>query len=395
MIKCLLRLIFAVCFLTYGKDLTCPDTIIALKGKSEIKKAGLHNWDFTALKYSMQNNDMIRTYKDAKTELKSTDRSIIISENARILFNYTSSKSHTLKSVTIYTGALFFTSDDTLPEVSENKVYTPSAVISMHGASFGVYVDPETGFTNVYVINGIVLVRNIKMNKDCYVKTGYKTEIGINTAPTLPKAVEAQDIEELKKTAGEDIINKVLNEQNKKQKRDAVLISGKAMDKIIITKLTDRSGYSGSWDICAGIAEMVADVLQSHTKAEIKISSDNSSDSYILGRKENARLVVKGEIETFEMTKKGQVNTETNKYMEIYSATVVLVFYVLDPVSGTVIKTFRTDEKISLPDSPVNDWKIVNKYDFDFKDKNFKECAIGQIITKLLDKIQNELIVYI
>lgn len=368
-------------------------TITTLQGKVEIKKAGTYKWVFAKEKAKLHNNDMLRTYKASKAELRYDDGSaLVVRENSQILLNHSASGDRRWKSkyVTTFFGAIFFLVQEALPKSYMNRVYTPTAVVSIRGTSFGVGVDPKTGLTDVEVVNGTVLVRNILMDQEHFVKAGTKTQVALNRAPTAPRAIRTEDLESLKLWVGEKLIGTERSKQRKREEHNAAVLSGKAEDKILVTKLIDVSGFKGPWDISSGLTRFLAGELKKATKSNVVISRGNGIDADDLGRREKARLVVSGEIETFELAKHAEISVEADRYAEYFKASVTLLVYVVDPAKGTVVKTMRLMENVRGKDMPMHEWKNVKKYAFDIKNEDFKNSLMGKAVQKTLTRFMTE-----
>ena len=368
--------------------------IASIAGRVEVKKAGTNTWGFAKVKQKLFDNDMLRTYKGAKTKIMYDDGSIIIvREETQILLNTKTAEKQggASKYITAFWGAVFFVFKEAAPRAQSNRVFTPTAVVSIRGTSFLVTVDRKTGRTDVKVVNGTVLVRNKSMDRELFVKAGTKTTVAVNKTPARPRAIIPEEIIELKKWAGDELVSAEQAKQQRQNRRNAVVMSGKAEDKIAVVTFVDSSGFSGKWDIATGLTNMIADKLRGLTKAEVVVFKGKENDAEKIGKRERARLVVSGVIETFELNKQAAISIEADKYKEYYRAGVAIILYVVDPLNGRLVKTVRFKEDVDGGNLQENDWKVVGKYVFDMNNKNFNKSIIGQAIKRILNRCALEL----
>lgn len=390
-----LSLLVALCFapnLFAEKGISA--SVSFLLGKVEVRKAGAQNWSFAKQGQELANNDMLRTNEGARAELKYGDGSILaVRENSQILLNNTMQNERgrlQSKYVTTFFGAIYFVVKEAMPKTYINRVYTPTATVSIRGTSFSVEVQPKTGLTDVQVTSGTVLVNNILMNEEFFVKAGYRTQVALNEPPSRPRAIQAKDLEGLAAWVGNELLQSERSEEMARTSRNATVITGKAADRIVVTRFTDLSGFAGNWNIAAGLTQMVADELKKKTSADVQVFEDAKADPDEVGRAKSARWVITGEIEAFELDKQAEISVEADKYNEYYKASIGILLSIVDPQSGSVVRKIRLLETVKGADTPGNDWKTVGTYPFTLKDSRFKASVIGQVVEKAMKRISAE-----
>jgi len=388
----LLVLLCAGSFAWAEKEITA--SISLLVGKVEVRKAGKHDWAFARQGQQLLNNDMLRSNASSRAELKYSDGStLVVRENSQVLLNATVTGERSRlqsKYVTTFFGAVYFVVKEAMPKTFVHRVYTPTAVVSIRGTSFAVEVEPKTGLTDVSVTSGTVLVNNILMSEEFFVKAGYKTQVALNQPPVRPRAIQSKDLEGLSIWVSSELLQAERAEEVARAGRNATVITGKAADRIVLTKFADLSGFGGNWDIALGLTKMIGDELKKKTSAEIQVVADAKADPDELGRTTNARWVITGEIETFELNKEAEISVEADKYTEFYKARIGILLSIVDPQSGSVVRRIRLLEDIKADDTPANDWKTVGTYPFDLKDKRFKASVVGRVVEKALKRISLE-----
>ncbi len=371
--------------------------IESLIGKVEIKRAGTYKWHFAKKEQKLYDNDMIRTNNKASAQIKYKDGSLlIVKEKSQILLNSGSDKKKNFNSkfITTFFGAVFFVIQEAIPQKSITRVYTPTSVVSIRGTSFLVSVDAKTGLTDVKVINGTVLVKNWLMDEEFYVKGGTKTKIALRKTPSKPTSMSKKDIKELQQWVMAELIKTEQEKNAKKIKSNIAKIKGNADDKILVMELNDISGFTGNWKISSGLTEMIASKLKEYSNSQIVISKtkDEKLDADQLGKNEKARIVIGGEIETFELSKRAAISVEANQYKEGFIATVWIVLYIVNPVNGTLVKTIRISEDVKADNElSEKDLELVGNYNFDMKDENLRNSVIGEAIEKVLSRCVEEL----
>lgn len=201
---CITAVIFScsIVFLAHAE----PSVLIdSLSGKAEIQRAGHITWEPCRQGDALSNNDMLRVLANSSARLKWEDNNTVyVRANSQININIFQDQQKELISrhITVFYGALYFVLKKTLPkaltEWADLKVYTPTTVIGIRGTSFTVEVDKKTGTTDVAVLSGTVLVRNIIRNAALFVASSNKTKVEMNADPSGPLPLEEADVAYLK-----------------------------------------------------------------------------------------------------------------------------------------------------------------------------------------------------
>ncbi|MBD3320230.1 MAG: hypothetical protein GF350_03955, partial [Chitinivibrionales bacterium] len=197
-----------LCLVSYVFPVQPASSVIldSLAGKAQVQRAGKGTWHTAQTKTRLYNNDLIRVGDKSTARLKWGEADhIYLRSNTQILINLHENKQPSLISqhITVFYGAAFFIIKAIMPSLDnkryDTKVYSPTSIVAIRGTSFCVAADKESGKTELLVLNGTVLTRNILRNVSVFVGSGYKTEIAINTDPVKPSPLLKDDISLLKK----------------------------------------------------------------------------------------------------------------------------------------------------------------------------------------------------
>jgi len=372
--------------------------IDSISGNVEIQRAKTKIWQKAENKDKIFNNDIIRCNKNSYAYISWEDGSIsYINENTQLMVSfYNSNESKAIsRHVTVFFGAVFFVIKEILPSINtkpyDNKIFTPTSVISIRGTSFAVIVNKESKKSEVIMINGTTMVKNINGNSFLYLGAGFKTNVDsasdtIKSIPILDK-----DIAEIKKWVPDSVVEKEMKIQLTKAARDKMLISGKSKEKILIFPFTNNSSYKGKWKLEKIIPEIIKDrLISSYYSAEFLDS--NTSEPFLAAKKINAKLIILGEILDFNITQQAQVTPQADKYYEYYLAKVSIKLQIIDVNSNKTIinEIFYSDKKGE--NVKENSFDYISKMNFNLSDSKFSSSILGIAISDVIDKAYEKLI---
>lgn len=373
-------------------------TLDSLIGKAEVQRAGTHSWVLVKQGEKLYNNDIFKVSQKGFARIVFPDKgAIYVRYNSQIMINLLQRNDQiTLNHATVFFGAVFFVIKHALPlrslGIGDTKIYTPTAVISLRGTSFNVEVDSKNGATDVEMLNGTVLVRNIIRNVSIYLGSPYKTRIDMNSDPLVPSAVLKSDIDALKSWAPIQVIEQEMTAQLAQSKRDKIVITGKFEDKCVILPFVNESNYDGPWKVADAITKSFSEQLQKST-TRLKISAADSfpADPIEYVKEQKARFLISGVIETFEITQRAEITARADEYRELVSARVRIRIQLTDASDKSIISDEVYTGEVTGKNKVENTWKGVQKLNFDLHDPTFTSTLIGtstkQAVDMALEKI--------
>ena len=378
-------------------------TLDSLKGRAETQRAGSDKWQTITVGTKLFNNDIVRVLAKSSARLRFPNGTeMYIHQNSQILINLFENKetSAISKQITVFFGAVYFVLKKTLPqgftETDDIKVYTPTSVISLRGTSFVVSVDKQSGTTDLQVVSGTVMARNILRNSSLFISAGYKTVIAMNTDPIVPVVLLNSDIDALKLWVTPAVVDGEMADQIARAKRDYYIITGKFENRLIVLPFFNRTNYAGSWDIERQLAELFADKMHKVNDALIiAVDGTTQSDPLVFGKERKARFVIVGAITSFEIAQRAQISVRADEYKEFNTAVVRVHLQVIDVGSSRMVFESDFAGEISARNAESNTWKYISKLSFSMGDSLFARSIIGQAITQSMeqaaDKINNYL----
>ncbi len=374
-----------------------------MKGTIEVQRAGLGNWTPIKESEKLFNNDMVRTSEKSRARLQwSSGSEMFLHEKSQVLINLAQSSQSDIisKHATVFFGAVFYVVKQSLPRLVssrfDTKVYTPTAVVAIRGTSFRVEVDPKNGDTDVDVLSGTVLVRNILKKESIFLSSGYMTHISLNSDPIRPKALFEERIDQLKTWVPETVVEQEMEGQIKQAKRDHYVVTGKLEKKLLVTPLVNVSRYSGPWEIDKALARLLAKrVRRGMNNLKVGTVEDTVADPIALGEKGKAKFVITGEIREFDIVQKAEITVKADKYRELAFARVELYIRVIDIEKRKLILERLTRGEISGEISAANTWKTIAEMNFDLKDKEFEKTILAKAISQSINQASEHIARYL
>jgi hypothetical protein len=379
---CLLSLSFAEAFVAAD----------SITGKVEVRKAGQERWVSLAKGAKLYNNDVVRAGDSAYAILKSASgQSVFVHGNSQILVNCFENKERNFLSqhFTLFSGAAFFLLKNVLPQTQNDiKVFTPTAVLATRGTSFEVNVVNKTGSTAVKVLNGTILVRNILKNVSTFLKAGNKTVVDMNSDPLAPKGLLETDITQLAKWVSRPIIDKEISLQLDKGHRDQLAMTGKTENKILLLPLENKSQYSGKWKISERLgAYLAAGLIKSTENTPISVADSTvTKDPLEAGQQQEARYVLSGTVDNFEIVQRAKISTRADEYTEYATAQINLHMQLIDTKTARVINDAVYAGEVTGPNSTQNSWQTIGGFSFDNADKRFSESILGKAVSQAIEQ---------
>jgi len=368
--------------------------IDSLVGTAQVQKAGQQTWREAARNAKLESNDIVRVLDKSFARLRLPDGSLtFVRTNSQVMVNFYDSQEPNIFSthITVLLGAAFFVIKEVIPKAFtktfDTKIFTPTSVIAIRGTSFCTQVEPKSGATTVSVINGTVQVRNILKETYSFISPGFKTMVEIKEDPTASSAVLDQEVVDLKSWVPPPVIQKEVEAQILKAKRDHNVLSGDFKDKIIVMPFVNRSKYNGKWDICLGFTEQIAELLRQSNKEAIVYSADSArTDPLRAAESEKARFVLVGSIEDFDIMQHAEISVAADDYKEFYVAKVYIRITLIDAVKKK--QAFETVFKGESRGKNVkeNSWQKIGTFSFSQKDPHFSKSILGSSTQQALDQ---------
>ncbi len=375
----------------------------SMKGRAEVQRAGSVTWKACGTGTKLYNNDMIRVGKQSTARVLMPDNSTVyIHPESQILVNLyrPEHRGRTSKHLTVFAGAIFFLVKSALPDAlagrDDSKVFTPTTVIATRGTSFEVGVTEESGTTNVRVLNGTVLVRNILKDASRFLSAGYHTTVKMNTDPIVPGALLDKHIKALKAWVPPPVIDHEMKEQVKKARRDHRVITGKLKNRLVVAPLVNRSEYEGAWEVGRAMAEMLASQLEHEVRGlEVDVPDSTAGDPLELGERSGARFVVTGSVEKLQVSQEARISAAADTYEEYDVAGVEIFLRLIDVARGKqVLEDYFTTEE-SEKRRKENTWKAMAKMQFSMEDKAFSASLVGKAVDQVSQRSSAELVRYL
>ncbi len=373
-------------------------TIDSLDGKAEVQRAGRQRWELAAKRMRLDNNDMIRVLDGSLAKLAWSDgSSMYVHQNSQVLINLhdDTAANFFTKHATVFFGAAFFVIKKTLPRGVANrfdtKVYTPTAALSIRGTSFEVAVDAQNGATDIRVLNGTVLVGNILKQESIFLSAGFETTVTLNEDPALPRALLASHIDSLKAWLPTALIESEMKNQIARARKDHYTITGKLEDKLLVMPLGNASSYNGRWDLQRRFSEFLAATIAKSANIAVSAASYDSLDVVAAGEKEKARFVLSGEIETFDIFQRAEINAAADRYREYFVARVDLRLQLVDISQRKQIYEGEVSGEVSGTNKKDNSWQTIGAMPLRMTDSTFSQTILAQAIRQSLEEASGQL----
>jgi hypothetical protein len=363
-------------------------TIKSLEGKVEVKKPGSTAWIPAKPAQKLRNDELLRTAEKAKSLLYYDDGSIVIvreKSQVTVMEAQPNPKKLLPNYLTVFSGQVFYKTRETLPNFYIDKIYTPTAIISIKGTSLSVAVDSQNGQTEVMVLSGKVLVKNILMSEEYFVRAGYRTVVSLNTPPQKPALLSATDREKLKQWTGA--------ENTMGELPSAEPAAAKPQDRIVVVKFLDNSGFVGKQDIGSILAKALTEALRGSVKSDVTFYPDNTKDAEEIGKIEKAKLVITGDITGLDISRQGQLVNTNSTITDFYKGTVDLVLFLVNTDNHQLVKTIRVSEAVAGDDRAASDWKILDRYSYSANgdSDSSQNSTVGKTLDKALEKASKEI----
>ena len=378
-------------------------TVDSLVGSAEVQKAGQRQWGPVVPGALLGSNDIVRALDKSFLRLAWPDGATsYVHANSQILVNlYGSSETNVVSThLTILYGAVFFVIKEILPKeftkTFDTKVYTPTAVVSVRGTSFAVYVDNKTGNTSVKVINGTVLVGNILKNVSSFISAGFQTYIELKTDPISGKLLLDKDINDLKTWVPIEVIDRELALQIARAGRDHDILAGGFKDKLVILPFENRSHYAGPWNVGQTIAQQLIEQLKQSNKNILVEKGDSATvDPIKLGEQKKARFVIIGDIEDFDIVQHAEITAAADEYNEFYVAKVRLRIQLINVADKKLSFENTFSGETRGKNLKENSWQKIGKMPLNLKDKQFSESILGSSLQQVMDQAAEKLIQFV
>ncbi len=393
-IFCVLFLFASGCFAAEKNTFA---TIDSLTGRAEVQRAGMQSWRKAAVGDKLYNNDMIRVFDKSSARLGWPDQSAsYMHENSQIMLAfYESNVSNVIsRHITVMYGAVFFVIREILPKSLikqyDTKIFTPTSVVSLRGTSFLVVVDDAAKSDTVKVIRGSVLVGSVLRNTSAFISAGFKTAVDAATDPHGPNAVLDREIDSLKKWVPLPVIEQEMALQLARASRDHDVLTGDLKEKIMLLPFTNSSKYEGPWPIRSGFARMLSDQLK-HGHLTVVVGDSAGQDPFVTGVKNNARFVITGEIEDFDIVQHAEIAASADEYREYYVANVRIDVRMIDVADKRVVfeNQFSADKRgVNARD---NSWQTVSKMAFSLSDQQFIKSILGSAVSQVIEQASEKL----
>jgi hypothetical protein len=373
-----------------------------LKGKVEIQREGENQWTFAKPDDNLYNNDAVRTYGASYASLGYADESkVLVDQESKVSLNSYYRPGERFKSsfFTAFYGAVFFVIKEMLPKRYEHRVYTPTSVIAVRGTSFNVRVDKETGLTELKVLNGTVLLKNILNTSEKFINAGQQATVAVTKDPVKKDSISQPEISTIKtwiSNIDQDLIKAELDKQVFRAQRDKAVLSGTLEDKIMMVRLVNLTNFTYKpWDIEASLGRLLSDAIKNVTPQPVIFLDNNQEDPAYLAKKEKAKTVISGEIENFEITKTAGVTAEGDQYREYFKAKITVTLYVVRTIDNSLIKKITLQNEAMGPDTPQNDLTLVKKYSLSLSEKGVRESILGNVLEGLLNTLKTSIPQYL
>jgi hypothetical protein len=396
--KTIFILMFFIAFIAKAGVSKLSVTLDSLFGKAEVQRTGQFGWTILNVGDNLYNSDILRVLDNSFARCLWPDgNTTFIHANSQIQVNlFESSESMIISShVTILFGAVFFLVKEVLPKpitkVFDTKVYTPTAVVSIRGTSFSIGVDGTNGASDIKVLNGTVLVRNVLKNSSTFISAGFQTKVEIRTDPVVAKAVLDSDIVTLKTWVPPPVIEKEINEQYAKANRDHQILASNFQDKFIIIPFDNVSQYKGKWNLGASFAKQLADLLIQSNKLCTIDQSPPGTDPFRIGQAAKTRFVIIGEVQSFDIAQHAEISTTADDYKEYYIAHVSVRVQIIDITEKKLVLDNVFVGESRGKNSKENSWQRISSLELSLNDAKFRQSilgsAFGQVMDQSLDKI--------
>jgi TolB-like protein len=254
-----------------------------------------------------------------------------------------------------------------------------------------VEVDTGTGTSTVRVVNGTVSVKNILKNSTMFLSAGFKTTVAMNTDPLVPRPMLSTDISALKGWAPPDVVGRAMSEQLTEAGREHDVLTGNLKKKLLVMPFVNSSKYNGSWNITSGIARMLTGKLQ-HGPCTVEFAdSSSAADPVIAAGKAQARFVVTGEIQDFDIAQHAEITASADEYREFYFARVRIAIQMIDITDQRVVVDNVFSGDMRGANSKENSWPKISALIFSDQDPKFLKSILGAALVQAIEQAAEQL----
>lgn len=372
----------------------------SLIGTAEVQRAGKFRWVAIDEGTVLYNNDMLRVLGSSKAWLRWDSGNLVyVNENSQIRINSYKNPTRNLISrhITVFFGALYFVIEKALPRglISNNslKVYTPTAIVAIRGTSFTVEVGTSTGTTDVSVLDGRVLVRNIIRQTSTFLDASYRTSVSVGADPAPPTALTTADVAKMNTWIPGRYVSKALARGSEALPAK----TEKALRKrVLLVPLHDESGYGGTWNVGKVLAAGVSRELTRIDKTfPVSVAEKRTHDPLALGMRKRSRYVVTGRIMEFDISKRAEINTKATRYSEYALGRVLLELNVIDIEEKKVRFQEVFAGEAADTNATLNSWSHVGAMELDLADKRFIQTVLGKACRMAVERAAKGLIGYL
>lgn len=363
--------------------------IDSLSGRAEVQRESSFKWQLVLPGEKLFNNDQLRSLQASHIRLKYGDSTrIFINHNSQLKVNLIKSTSSIISHITLISGTAFFDVFNTSSKQLKNSisVYSPAVKASPLESSFLFSLQPNKS-TEIQLLHGTLPVSKTIDGQNIFLGSPFKTTIGLNHDPFHQSALLQHEIDSLKAWIPPVVIDKIMEKQVIKWRRNFQILNGRLEDKCLITLLKNRSEYKGSWKIESNISRFLAWKLQSaNRKTRSELFDSIVTDPIDLASTKKARFLITGEILSLNVLQHAEISAQADEYRESRIARVKLNISLIETQSADTLMSKTFTGEISQKRKNENSWESLQLLSFDLQDSTFSSSILGLAITLALDQ---------
>jgi|GEM_PF-4525221 len=402
----MLFFLMCVCLIAHSLFGAVPQTTAQMvvldstEGEALIRRSGTTIWKPAASGDTLRNNDMlqIKQGNTARCVWPDTSRAYIRGD-ARVLFNFTppGQRSMIAGSVTIYSGELFLTVHRPSERITkkEFKLYTPCAAVSLNDGSTALKVDGRSAVSEVQVIAGNALVRNITRNSNMYLKAPFGMSVRKDQAASGAVPLTDSRIDSLSQWVPKNVLDKARADHLSNQRRNRIIISGRLEQKFTVMQFssaTTAERTNHRRDIGSAISRMLVTRLHREDSRLHIISADptvSAPDSA------GTRFVLHGTVTTFDIINLAQISVGADEYRELSSGRVGFDLSLYDTLIGEDVFSATVLGEHAGKKSAANSWNALDTLPFDLENEQFATSIIGIALAQALEDAVTKIMDYL
>ncbi|MDG5816640.1 FecR domain-containing protein [Chitinispirillales bacterium ANBcel5] len=370
--------------------------IKSLSGQVELRPTNTTGWKYISSSMPLTGNEEFRVHPGSTIHLLLSHRKgVYFNQNSRFVISRTNNSNAPYHVSIIYGEAFFFDLENrrgTNPQ--DIVISTNNSRITLSGSS---YIIVDSTSKRLKVLAGVANVRLTHLNQRHHLRAPQK--IGITKHNTFKSKMLDKDIEMIQDWVPKEIIRSAKQQQLRNLRRDRILLSGQFKDRVLFTSLDNNSEYAGSWNISSGITNHIKTVLEdrfSHMSFAVSDQAQTGDATHReLAKKYQARYVVRGEIQQFDLLKRADISISGDQYTETKETAVRLRVSVYDAGAGRIIyDQFHRSEK-SAPIRRTETRQDYENMQFALKNERFKSTLLGETISECISGIIKDLSVII